>query len=56
MEKYGKFRLFPTLNGCHFDIRTQIKKSRRESMRMSMDSIVPKYWQIRSRIVGRVGF
>ena len=29
MEKYGKFRLFPTLNGCHLDIRTQIKKSRR---------------------------
>jgi len=43
MEKYGKFRLFRTLNGYHFDIRTQIIKSRRESMRMSMDSIVPKY-------------
>ena len=43
MEKYGKFRLFPTLHGYHFDIRTQIKKSRRESTRMSMDSVVPKY-------------
>jgi len=43
MEKYGKFRLFPTLNGCHLDIRKQIKKSRRESTRMSMDSIAPKY-------------
>ena len=27
MEKYGKFRLFPTLNRCHLDIRTQIKKA-----------------------------
>ena len=43
MEKYGKFRLFPTLNGYHFDIRAQIKKSRRGSTRMSMDSIVSKY-------------
>ena len=43
MEKYGKFRLFRTLNGYHFDIRTQIKKSRCESTRMSVDSIVPKY-------------
>ena len=43
MEKYRKFRLFPTLNRCHLDIRIQIKKSRRESTRMSMDSIVPKY-------------
>jgi len=43
MEKYGKFRLFPSLNGCHLDIRTQIEKSRRESKRMSMDSIVPKF-------------
>ena len=43
VEKYGKFRLFPTLNGCHLQIMAQIKKRRRESMRMSMDSIVPKY-------------
>jgi len=41
-EKYGKFSLFPTLNGCHFDTGAQIKKSQRESMRMSMASIVPK--------------
>jgi len=27
MEKYGKIRLFPTLNGYHFDIRIQIKKA-----------------------------
>jgi len=27
MEKYGKFCLFPTLNGCHLDIRAQIKKA-----------------------------
>jgi len=26
-EKYGKFRLFPTLKGCHLDIREQIKKA-----------------------------
>jgi len=44
------------LKGCHLDIRAQIKKSRRQSMRMSMESIVPKYYQTRSRIVGRVGF
>jgi len=56
MEKYGKFRLFPTLNGYHFDIRTQIKKSRRESTRMSIGSTAPKYEQIRSRNEGRVGF
>jgi len=43
MEKYGKFCLFPTLNGCHLDIMAQIKKSRRESTRMSMDSIAFKY-------------
>jgi len=43
VEKYGKFRLFPTLNGYHFDIRIQINKRRRGSTRMSMDSIVPKY-------------
>jgi len=29
--------------GCHLDIRAQIEKSQCESMRMSMDSIVPKY-------------
>jgi len=29
--------------GCHLDIRAPIKKSRRESMRMLMESIVPKY-------------
>jgi len=26
-EKYAKFRLFPTIKGCHLDIRTQIKKA-----------------------------
>jgi len=31
------------LKGCHLDIRAQIEKSRRESMRMLMESIVPKY-------------
>jgi len=31
------------LNGCHLDIEAQIKKSRHESMHMSMESIVPKY-------------
>jgi len=31
------------LQGCHLDIRAQIQKSRCESMRMSMESIVPKY-------------
>jgi len=31
------------LKGCYLDIRAQIKNSRRESMRMSMESIVPKY-------------
>ena len=56
VEKYGKFRLFPTLNGCHLDIRAKIEKSRRMSTRMSMDSIAPKYYQIRSRNEGRVGF
>ena len=25
-KKYGKFRLFPTHNACHLDIRAQIKK------------------------------
>ena len=55
-QKYANFRLRTTLNGCRLDIRIQIRKSRRESMRMSMDSIVSKYQQIRSRIVARVGF
>ena len=55
-QKYANFRLRTTLNGYHFNIRTQIQKSRRESTRMLTDSIVPKYQKIPSGIVGRVGF